>query len=69
MNYLKDIFIVVISSMIGASLSQIFTILAERRRGNPSYNMWYKIKFYLAIIDGGLFLLSIWFLITSFLLH
>jgi len=64
---LEQILSILISSIIGAALSQIVSILAARRINNPSYNLFYKIKFHLLLIIVGLFILIILFLFTRFL--
>jgi hypothetical protein len=50
---------IIIASLMGAAISQIITIFANRRFNDEKYNLWYKIKFYLLIIDAGLFVFSI----------
>jgi hypothetical protein len=62
MSYVKEIFVIIVSSMIGAFLSQILTILANRRFSNPAYNLFYSNWIYLLTF-------GILILILAFVLH
>lgn len=61
MNYLKEIFTVFFSSVMGASVSVIITILAGRRDIKPFYKLFYSARFL-----GWIFLESIAFLLFIF---
>jgi hypothetical protein len=61
---LSEIISIVISTIMGAAISQIINILANRRLEDKKYNLWYSIKFHLALIVAGLFILTIIFLFT-----
>ncbi len=68
MSYLKEIFIVIISSLIGASTSAIITILAEKRKSDPNFNKFWSIRNYLKIIFCLVLLLIVFFLLNHFIL-
>lgn len=64
MNILKEILIVVISSMMGAFLSMVISIFANRRSTKPFYNIFYSIK----IISVAVCLLICFLIILFFVI-
>ncbi len=46
MNYLKEILVITLSSLIGASISAIITILAGRRDSKCYGNLLYRARFW-----------------------